>query len=289
MRIGTVFPQTDLGGDRGAVRAYGEALADLGFSHVLAYDHVLGADPTVHAPWTGPYDAATTFHEPFVMFGFLAAITDLELVTGVIIGPQRQTALIAKQAAEVDLLTGGRFRLGLGVGWNAVEYDSLGQDFRTRGRRLNEQITLLRALWTQPTVTFEGEFDTIVGAGIAPAPVQRPIPIWLGGRSNAAYRRIGRLAEGWLPQVRPGEALSDALEVIRASAVDAGRDPELIGMEGRFPWRHDTTDHFMDQVDLWKQHGASHLTIDTMGAGLVTVDDHLKALAEVSELCGLGR
>lgn len=289
MRIGTVFPQTELGGDRGAVRAYGEALADLGFSHVLAYDHVLGADPMVHAPWTGPYDATSTFHEPFVMFGFLAAITDVELITGVIIGPQRQTALIAKQAAEVDLLTGGRFRLGLGVGWNPVEYDSLGQEFGTRGRRLSEQIGLLRELWTQPTVTFEGEFDRVVGAGIAPAPIQRPIPIWLGGRSNAAYRRIGALADGWLPQVRPGDALADALVVIRAGAVEAGRDPGAIGMEGRVTWRRGSADHVADLVEMWREHGASHLSVDTMGDGFLTVDEHLAALTEVSELCGLDR
>lgn len=289
MRIGTVFPQTELGGDRGAVRAYGEALADLGFSHVLAYDHVLGADPMVHAPWTGPYDATSTFHEPFVMFGFLAAITDVELITGVIIGPQRQTALIAKQAAEVDLLTGGRFRLGLGVGWNPVEYDSLGQEFGTRGRRLSEQIGLLRELWTQPTVTFEGEFDRVVGAGIAPAPIQRPIPIWLGGRSNAAYRRIGALADGWLPQVRPGDALADALVVIRAGAVEAGRDSGAIGMEGRVTWRRGSADHVADLVEMWREHGASHLSVDTMGDGFLTVDEHLAALTEVSELCGLDR
>ncbi|MDQ3292913.1 MAG: LLM class flavin-dependent oxidoreductase, partial [Actinomycetota bacterium] len=148
MRIGVTFPQTELGGDVGAVRAYGEGIAALGFTHVLAYDHVLGADPAAHAPWAGPYDVTTTFHEPFVMFGFLAAVADVELVTGVIVLPQRQTALVAKQAAEVDLLTGGRFRLGVGVGWNHVEYTALGQPFSERGRRIGEQIGLLRRLWT---------------------------------------------------------------------------------------------------------------------------------------------
>ena len=152
MRIGVVFPQTELGGDVGAVRAYGQGVEALGFRHVLAYDHVVGADPAVYPGWNGPYDLHTTFHEPFVMFGYLAAATSLEFVTGIIIAPQRQTALLAKQAAEVDLLAQGRFRLGLGIGWNKVEYEALGQDFHVRGRRLDEQIGLLRRLWTEPSV-----------------------------------------------------------------------------------------------------------------------------------------
>jgi probable F420-dependent oxidoreductase len=237
MRVGVVFPQTELGGDVGAVRAYGQGVEELGFAHLLAYDHVLGADPAVHAPWRGPYDLATTFHEPFVMFGYLAGVTTtLELVTGIIILPQRQTALVAKQAAEVDLLAGGRFRLGVGLGWNAVEYEALGQRFDQRGRRLTEQIGLLRRLWTEASVTHDGEFDTITGAGLAPPPVQRPIPVWIGGSSDAAYRRIGRLADGWFPQLRPGDDLAHALAVIAAAAEEAGRDPAAIGMEGRLRW-----------------------------------------------------
>jgi probable F420-dependent oxidoreductase len=150
------FPQTELGGDPGAVRAYGERVEELGFSHILVYDHVVGADPRVHKGWNGPYDVHTTFHEPFVMYGYLAAVTrSLELVTGVIILPQRQTTLLAKQAAEVDILSGGRFRLGIGVGWNAVEYEALGEDFGNRGKRSAEQIELLRRLWTKQTVTFD--------------------------------------------------------------------------------------------------------------------------------------
>src|SRR3954471_23301553 len=148
MQIGAVFPQTEIGADVGAVRAYAERVAELGFAHVLVYDHVLGADPSIHQGWAGPYDIDTTFHEPFVLFGFLAALTSLELVTGVIILPQRQTALVAKQAAEVDILTGGKLRLGVGIGWNDVEYEALGMDFATRGKRMSEQIPLLRRLWT---------------------------------------------------------------------------------------------------------------------------------------------
>ena len=278
MKIGVIFPQTELGGDVGAVRAYGEAVDALGYTHLLAYDHVLGADPAVHAGWAGPYDVATTFHEPFVMFGFLAAITSLELVTGIIILPQRQTALVAKQAAEVDLLTNGHFRLGVGVGWNAVEYEALGQRFDQRGRRFSEQIELLRRLWTETSISHAGTFDTITGAGLAPLPVQRPIPIWVGGSSEAAYRRIGRLADGWFPMMRPDERLQTALEIINAAAREAGRDPAAIGMEGRVSWSPDDPDKFVRQVERWRDAGATHLTIDTMYTGQATVDDHIAAL-----------
>src|SRR6188474_626944 len=180
MQIGVGFPQTEIGAAVADVRRYGTTVEELGFAHLLAYDHVLGADPEIHAPWTGPYNLHTTFHEPFVLFGYLAGITSLELVTGVIILPQRQTALVAKQAAEVDLLTDGRFRLGVGIGWNAVEYEALGESFARRGKRMSEQIPLLRRLLTERAVTHDGEFDRVTAAGLAPLPVQRPIPIWIG-------------------------------------------------------------------------------------------------------------
>jgi len=223
MRIGVVFPQTEIGPDRGGIRAYAERVEELGFAHFLAYDHVLGADPEVHAPWTGPYDVDTTFHEPFVLFGYVAAITTLELVTGIIILPQRQTALVAKQAAEVDLLTNGNFRLGVGLGWNAVEYEALGADFSDRGRRMGEQIELMRSLWTQRTVTHDGTYEHVTAAGLAPLPVQRPIPIWFGGSSPRAYERMGRLADGWFPLVQPGERLEAARALVAESALAAGR------------------------------------------------------------------
>jgi probable F420-dependent oxidoreductase len=283
MQIGVVFPQTELGGSAATVRTYAQGVEALGFAHVLAYDHVLGADPEVHRPWNGPYDVRTTFHEPFVLFGFLAGFTQLELVTGIIILPQRQTALVAKQAAEVDLLTEGHFRLGLGVGWNQVEYEALGEDFRTRGARLEEQIPLLRRLWTEEAVTHAGRFDQITAAGLAPQPVQRPIPIWLGGSSAPAYRRMGRLADGWFPQVRPGPPLDEALAVIGEAAEQAGRDPATIQMEGRVSWTADGLPKLVDHVGRWEAAGATHLGINTMGAGLATVEAHLEVLATVAE------
>ncbi len=283
MHIGVVFPQTEIGPDVGAVRAYALRVEELGYQHVLAYDHVLGADPAVHAGWQGPYDVTTTFHEPFVLFGYMAAITELEMVTGIIILPQRQTALVAKQAAEVDLLTRGRFRLGIGLGWNAVEYEALGQDFTSRGRRVEEQVDLLRRLWTEPSVTYQGRFDRVTGAGLAPLPVQRPIPVWLGAQSERAYRRAGRLADGWFPQVRPGAELDEARRVVEQAAAEAGRDPARIGMEGRVSWRG-SPEQIAEHAAAWRDAGASHISVNTMGSGLRTVDDHLGALESAAEV-----
>jgi probable F420-dependent oxidoreductase len=283
MRIGVVFPQTEIGADVGAVRAYALRVAELGYRHVLAYDHVVGADPAVHTGWQGPYDVTTTFHEPFVLFGYMAGITNLEMVTGIIILPQRQTALVAKQAAEVDLLTGGRFRLGIGLGWNAVEYEALGQDFTSRGRRVEEQVDLLRRLWTQRSVTYQGSFDRVTGAGLAPLPVQRPIPVWFGAQSERAYRRAGRLADGWFPQVRPGPELDEARRVVEQAAAEAGRDPARIGMEGRVSWRG-TPEKLAEHAAIWRDAGASHISVNTMGSGLRTVDDHLGALESAAEV-----
>jgi probable F420-dependent oxidoreductase len=286
MQIGVVFPQTEISADAGAVRAYAERVEQLGFRHLLAYDHVLGADPAVHENWNGPYDVQTTFHEPLVLFGYLAAITRLELVTGIIILPQRQTALVAKQAAEVDLLAEGRFRLGIGLGWNRVEYEALGKDFASRGRRSDEQVELLRRLWTEPSVTFDGTDEHVTGAGLAPLPVQRPIPIWFGAQSPAAYRRAGRLGDGWFPQVRPGPDLDAARAIVEQAAVEAGRDPAAIGMEGRVSFNGDA-EQVVDHVGRWRKAGASHVSVNTMNTGLSTVDQHLAAIEATATALGL--
>jgi len=271
MRIGVVFPQTELGGDAGAVRAYGQRVEELGFTHVL------GADPEVHTGWSGPYDIGTTFHEPMVMFGYLAAVTSLELVTGIIILPQRQAVLAAKQAAEIDLLTGGKFRLGIGLGWNKVEYEALGSSFGDRGKRVEEQVELMRLLWTQRSVTFHGNYHQVTGAGLAPMPVQRPIPVWFGAQSRRAYERVGRLADGWFPQLSPGPELDEARQLVARAAADAGRDPAGIAMEGRVTWRGDQ-DKLAERLRQWREDGATHVSVNTMGAGLGSVDAHLAAL-----------
>ena len=287
MNIGVVFPQTEIGADPGAVRAYAQRVEELGYTHLLAYDHVLGADPAVHEGWQGPYNLDSTFHEPLVLFGYLAALTSLELVTGIIILPQRQTALVAKQAAEVDLLTGGRFRLGIGLGWNAVEYEALGKSFADRGERMAEQVGLLRRLWTEPAVTFEGTHERVTGAGLAPLPVQRPIPIWFGAQSRRAYQRAGQLGDGWFPQVPPGPGLDEARSIVERAAVEAGRDPAELGMEGRVSWSERGPDEVTRRVGKWRDAGATHVSVNTMGAGLASVDDHLAALTVVAEALGL--
>jgi probable F420-dependent oxidoreductase len=289
VQIGVIYPQTELPTDPDTARAYVRRVEELGYRHIEIYDHVLGADPAVHTDWSGPYDVDTTFHEPFVFYGFVAALTELELVTGIIIAPQRQTALLAKQAAEVDILSRGRLRLGIGIGWNRVEYEALGQDFSTRGKRQEEQIELLRRLWTERSVTHEGTFDTIVGAGLAPLPTQRPIPIWIGGMSAPAYRRIGRVADGWFPRLEPGPDLDEALAIIATAATEAGRDPGTIGMDGRVRHGAGGTDDLVRDVERWRDAGATHLSVDTMGAGLSGVGAHLDALANAAEALQLRR
>jgi probable F420-dependent oxidoreductase len=286
VQIGVVFPQTEIGPDPVVVRAYAAAVEELGYAHILAYDHVLGADPAGRPGWTGVYDVDTQFHEPFVLYGYLAAITSLELVTGVIILPQRQTALVAKQAAEVDLLTQGRFRLGVGLGWNAVEYEALGKDFTDRGRRLAEQVVLLRRLWTERSVTYHGRYERVTAAGLAPMPVQRPIPIWFGAQSPPAYRRAGQLADGWFPQWRPGPRLDEAITAVRTAAQAHGRDPDTIGIEGRVGLS-DGVDDAAEQVQAWQALGASHVAINTMGIGAGGVDRHIATLSEVAYAIGL--
>ena len=281
-----MFPQTEMGGDPGAVRSYAEAVSDLGYHHIVAYDHVVGADPTVHKAWEGPYDLRSTFHEPFVLFGYLAALCRLELVTGIVILPQRQSVLVAKQAAEVDLLTEGRFRLGVGLGWNRVEYEALGKDFSNRGKRLAEQVSLMRRLWTEESVSFQGEFETVTGAGLAPMPVQRPIPVWFGAQaaSRAALRRVGQLADGWFPLVAPGPELDQARRIVAEAALEAGRDPADIGMEGRLDFADGDLERLGREAELWRSMGASHLCVTTIGAGLQRLDDHIGALGAVVEV-----
>ena len=284
-RIGVVFPQTEIGGDLGAVREYVAAVSELGYAHIAVYDHVVGADPNVHRDWTGPYDVNSTFLEPFVLFGYLAALPSLELVTSILILPQRQTVLVAKQAATLDLLCAGRLRLGVGLGWNAVEYEALREDFSNRGARVGEQVELLRKLWTERSVTFSGRYETVTGAGIAPLPIQRPIPVWFGGSHPAALRRAGRLADGWFPMMEPGPGLNDAIATFREAAVEAGRDPWAIGIEGRTSVGRAAEDVIAGDVAAWRAAGATHLSLNTMRANLTSVDQHIAALSAAASVC----
>ncbi|HEY5988309.1 MAG TPA: LLM class F420-dependent oxidoreductase [Streptosporangiaceae bacterium] len=281
MRIGVLFPQTEII-DVGAVRAYGQGAQELGFVHVRAYEHVLGADPAAHPGWSGFFDIHDGFHEPMVLFSYLAAITSLELATGILILPQRQTALVAKQAATLDVLCDGRLRLGVALGWNRVEYEALGQDFATRATRIEEQVQLMRLLWTQPSVTFHGAFDHVTAAGLAPLPVQRPIPVWFGADSARAFRRAGRLGDGWIPMMSPGPELEKAREWVADGAREVGRDPASLGLEGEVGWEG-SQEALAQELRQWREAGATHVSINTMGCGLVSVDDHLAALALAAE------
>lgn len=287
MHIGVVLPQTELGAGRDTLRSYASAVESFGYHHILAYDHVLGADPELHSPWTGPYDVDTTFHEPFVVFGYLAAVCSLELVTGIIILPQRQTALVAKQAVEVDLLTNGRFRLGVGLGWNSVEYEALGKNFHDRGRRLAEQVQLLRRLTSERSVRFKGVHEAIDGAGLSPLPIQRPIPIWFGANSPAAWRRVGRLADGWFPQQRPGEGLEAAKLIVEEAAVLAGKDPKTMGMEAQITIDLADPDAVVRSLAAWERAGATHASMNTMRLGFSNLDAHLEALQRTAVTIGL--
>jgi probable F420-dependent oxidoreductase len=284
MRIGVVFPQTEFGDDPIAIRDYAQAAEQMGYQHLLIYDHVLGASTASRPDWRGPYTSDTPFHEPFVLFGYLAGLTrQLELVTGVIILPQRQTALVAKQAAEIDVLSGGRLRLGVGIGWNDVEYQALGENFRNRASRMEEQIAVLRALWTQPVLSFQGRWHTIKDAGIKPLPIQRPIPIWVGATADAGIERAGRLGDGWFPQRGPDDTARAQVERLRQAAAEAGRPADALGIEPRLSISQVPQGERARYVEGWRSLGATHLCVNTMGAGLRSPQAHIDALRRVKE------
>jgi probable F420-dependent oxidoreductase len=282
MQIGVTFPQTEIGSDPIVIRDYAQAAEALGYKHVLAYDHVLGADTSQRANWRG-YTKEEMFHEPFVLFAYLGAITQLEFVTGVIILPQRQTALVAKQAAELDVLTNGRFRLGIGVGWNPVEYEALGKNFRTRGREVEEQVEVLRLLFGQDVVSYQGKFHNIPEAGLNPLPVNRSIPIWMGGGADVLLRRAARMADGWFPQGKPNAEMRTTLERLFGYVEEAGRDPKTFGIEARMDANAGDLDEWVRDTDGWRELGASHIAINTMNAGYTTPDQHIDALRRYSE------
>jgi len=289
MQIGVVYPQTELRGDPAAVRQIGRAVEQLGFDHLLAYDHVLGA---VHADrdpqLTGPYTEHDPFHDPFVMFAHLAAITErIQFATGVLVLPQRQTALVARQAADVDLLSGGRLRLGVGVGWNHVEYEALGEEFGTRGARQEEQIELLRRLFTEPVVDFSGRFDRVDRASLVPKPA-RSIPIWLGGSSEPAFDRAARVADGFIFSGGAIDRTVDRWQRLRQRVLDRGRSIDDFGADYLVRSQGGGVDEVANVLDAWREAGGTHASVVTMGLGLTTADGHIDYLASVAAALGLG-
>ncbi len=288
MQLGVVFPQNEIGEDAGAVRAFAEAAEGLGYAHLVFYDHVLGADTNRRPDWQGPYSHEDTFHEPLVTFGYLAALTSrIELVSGIIILPQRQTVLVAKQAAQVDVLSGGRLRLGVGIGWNDVEYEGLGQNFHDRGKRSEEQVELLRALWTNEVVDFQGRWHSIPGAGIKPLPVQRPIPIWFGGgRSDGVLRRIARIGDGWFPQLQADEQGRERMERFKGLVEEAGRSQDEVGVDARVALSRSGVEGALRDAEVWQEMGATHVSFNTLRAGLGSPDEHIDALRRFKEAAG---
>jgi probable F420-dependent oxidoreductase len=287
MKIGATFPQIEFGSDPAALRDYAQTAENLGYNHILAYDHILGANPEHYAPWRGPYTFQNPFLEPFVLFSYMAALTEtIHFTTGILILPQRQTALVAKQAAMLDVLSNGRFRLGVGIGWNKVEYESLGEDFHTRGRRIEEQIALLRELWTRPLVTFEGRWDTVIEAGLNPLPIQQPIPIWLGGHADPVLQRLARIGDGWYTNFRSAELAAPSLEKLDRYLAENGRTRSDIGLESRLYYA-DGPEIWLERMAKWQAAGATHITINTMGAGLKTAADHIKAIQNFSEVAAV--
>jgi probable F420-dependent oxidoreductase len=274
MKLGVTFPQNVIGGDAGLVRDFAQTVEGLGYSHIVAYDHVVGVDVAAYPDWQGPYTSADLFHDPFTLFSYIAAVTErIELSPQIVILPQRQAVLVAKQAASLDVLSGGRLRLGVGVGWNPVEYVALGEDFRTRGKRSEEQIAVMRALWAEPHVDFVGANHRIPNAGINPLPIQQPLPIWIGGGADVTYDRIGRIGDGWLNiYVSPNEA-AVALAKIRTSAENAGRDPAAIGLDAWTGMAGKTPDQWRSEIATWRDLGATHITFNT-----IFNRGHLKAI-----------
>ena len=281
MKIGVVFPQTEIGSDPAAIRDYAQTAESLGFNHILAYDHVLGANPKRPGGWQGPYTYQDPFHEPFVLFSYLAGLTQtISFVTGILILPQRETALVAKQAAALDLLSQGRLRLGMGIGWNQVEFTALNQDFHTRGKRIEEQVALLRQLWTEPLVTFDGRWHHIPDAGVNPLPVQRPIPIWFGGHADAVLKRIAKMGDGWLPNYRTAADAAPSLDRLDRYLTASGRTRADIGLEARLHSRLGDLDNLLGRMAGWQTAGATHISLNTMGAGYQSAAEHIAAISE---------
>lgn len=283
MQFGAVFPQTEIGSDPAAVKAYAQAAEGLGYDYLLAYDHVLGANPDRPDGWRGPYTHNDLFHEPMVLFGYLAALTErIELTTGVIVLPQRQTALVAKQAAQIAVLSGGRLRLGVGIGWNSVEFEALGENFNNRGKRIEEQVTLLRQLWSQPLVKFSGQYHHISDAGLNPLPL-RPIPVWFGGTADVVLERMARLGDGWIANSMSPEKFQIARDKLHTYLSQAGRSPDSFGLDMRLNLKNSPREQWAADIARWRALGVTHLSLNTMGVELKTVDAHIAVLRQFKE------
>ena len=286
LKIGAFFPTRDMPSDPHQIRAWTIAAEEIGFDYIEVSDHVLGADREQHENFDGPYDVDDCFHETFCTLSFMAAITNrVGLVSGVLILPQRQTALVAKQAAQLDVLSSGRLRLGIGVGWNPVEYEALGENWKTRGQKQNEQVQLMNNLWTQRTVNFSGKFDTVLNAGINPLPKQKPIPIWFGGQADAALKRAATYGSGWIPLGKPGTNSAKALDKLYKFLLEEGRDPKTFGIEAWIRFGDGNRESWVSTAKKWLTLGADHLTFYTSGQGAGDTDQQIEGMRKFYEVC----
>ncbi len=286
MRVGVVFPQTEIGNDPARIKEFAQAAEDLGYTHLVPYDHVLGAVPTGRRPgWRPIYTNLSPFHEPFVLLAFLAAVTKrIELAPGVIVLPQRQTALVAKQAAALDVLSGGRLRLGVGIGWNDVEFEALGMDFHDRGKRIEEQIALLRSLWTSEVVDFVGRWHRVDRAALNPLPLQRPIPLWMGADAKVAVKRVARLADGWFSHLPPDDEGRAGIERFREYVRAAGRDPGKVGVEGRVYAARGGPDEWSRAAEVFRDMGCTHLEFNVGGEKYTSLEERIGIMRAFREM-----
>lgn len=280
MEIGAVIPHNEIGNDPGAIKAFAQGAEELGATHLLIYDHVVGVDRNRPGGFQGPYDSDTAFHEPMVLFGFLAACTNtIDLVTAILIAPQRQTVLIAKQAAEIAVLSNNRLKLGIGVGWNTVEYDALNEDFSNRGRRQEEQVDLMRRLWTEDVFSYDGEFHRFEHASILPRPTES-IPVLFGGSAPALIDRCARIGDGFIPLGSPNEKSAAVLERMREIREANGKSWDGFEIRAQAQYGGGTPERWQSHAQKWKDLGATHLAIATHNAGDTDVDGHLARIAE---------
>ena len=282
MKPNAFFPSLDIGTDPAKIRDWAQAAEDLGYAYIEVPDHVFGAKG--RDGWVPLYNEKDPFHETFVTLGFLAAVTrTIGLSTGILIAPQRQTGVIAKQAAEVDILSGGRLRLGIGVGWNHVEYEALGVDWKTRGARQAEQVEVLRRLWSGDLVSFNGRFHNLKDVSIVPPPVQRPIPIWFGGSSDAVVARAARLGDGWMPIMAPDTQAEEKLAMLRAHLKSSRRDPDKFGIETWLRMQSPDPQSWAAAAEGWRRLGADMVMLYPMYR-ITNVDDHIETLRRFKEV-----
>jgi probable F420-dependent oxidoreductase len=278
MKFGAVFPQIEIGTDPLALREYARGVEELGFDYILTYEHILGAERQSYPNQSFIYDHEDEFHEPFTLFSYLAACTEkIEFATGIMILPQREVRLVAKQAVQLSLLSGGRFRLGVGAGWNRAEFTSLDSDFSNRGKRMDEQLELMERLFREPLVDFEGQYHQVRRCGLNPLPSSPP-PIWIGGTADAVLKRAARFAEGWMPATLPTGQEQDIVDKLHGYLIEQERDPNAFGLDARIVLANFPPEERLAEFDRWKKLGATHFRCNTMGLGYTDVGQHLEAL-----------